>query len=328
MVSCSDLLTPDRSGDIAIAADVNSLGVEVKSAAVPFEEISKSTPLNARLMCSFTPGVYMNDPQEPWLIPCHTNVTFESGDLTFVKYAKDQNVNLNLTYPTPADASEDENDEITENVYCVGMYPNSGWSVAADGKSATHPINGSDDLMFADQVVGTWDKHFPAQKYAHLQTWVTILVSANTIDAAVQWGKIKEVTIKSADAVTINYPTTANGKSTIDYPGTKQIEVFSSNTGQDLNITTFEIGSVFMVPAVYQKNGLTLSVTVKTTTFPEGKTVEGIKLLNENNVQITDISEIIGKVFVINLNFNPLSIIEGVCTLHYWNDQDEDIYLQ
>ena len=328
MISCSDSLSPERSGQIAISADVNSLGIEVKSAAVPFEGISKSTPLSARLMCSFTPGVYMHNPQEPWFIPCHTDVTFESSDLTFVKYAKDENVNLNLTYPTPADAAEDEQDEITENVYCVGMYPKSGWSVAADGKSATHPINGSDDLMFADQVVGTWDRQFPAQKYTHLQTWITVLVSANTIDAAAQWGKIKAVSIESAEAVTVSFPSTASGTSTVTYPGVKDIEIYSSNTGQDLNITTFEIGSVFMVPVISAENGLSLTVNVKTSVFPEGKTVTGIRLFNEDNEPITRMSDIVGKVFVINLNFNPLSIIEGVCTLHYWNDQDEDIYLQ
>ena len=218
MISCSDLLTTDRSGDIAIAADVNSLGVEVKSAAMPFEVISKKTPLNVRLMCSFTPGVYMHAPQEPWFIPCHTNVTFESGDLTFVKYAKDLDLNLNLTYPTPADAAKDENDEITENVYCVGMYPNSGWSVAADGKSATHAINGSDDIMFADQVAGTWDRHFPAQRYNHLQTWVTVLVSANTIDAASQWGKITQVSIQSAESVTVSFPYAFPGASAPSFP--------------------------------------------------------------------------------------------------------------
>ena len=324
MISCSDTLTPDRSGIVAISADINSLEVDVKS-AVPFEAF----PLNARVMCSFTPGIYLNAPKEPWYIPCHTDVTFESRDLTFIKYKTSQTEIKNLTYPTQADATQSDKDEITENIYCVGMYPNSEWKISNNGKSASHPINGTEDLMFADQIEGTWNRPFPTQQYTHLQTWITILVSANTIGSAAQWGKIKEVTIESSDSVKISFPTASTGKSSITYSGIKEIEVYSDSEGKDLSITTQEIGSVFMVPVILDDNNVSLTVTVKTSTFPEGKTVREIRLLDEKtNKPIQKISDIIGKVFVINLNFNPLSIIEGVCTLHYWHDQDKDLYLQ
>lgn len=35
-----------------------------------------------------------------------------------------------------------------------------------------------------------------------------------------------------------------------------------------------------------------------------------------------------GKLFILSLYFTPFNIIEGTCTLNYWNDQNEDLYLQ
>ena len=66
---------------------------------------------------------------------------------------------------------------------------------------------------------------------------------------------------------------------------------------------------------------------VYTETFPEGKDVK-VLLYDLNSTLIQAKNETIGKLFVLNLNFTNLDVIEGVCTLNYWNYQDDDLYLE
>ena len=317
LLSCTKSTSPDRSNEFALSAVVGELGVEVKSSAVPFEGISSTTPLKAKLLCSFDKGKYTHAPLSPWYVPCFTDVSFESEDVTFIKY--DSN---SLTYPTPGDKVGDQ----TGNIYCIGLYDGkeeSEWRIQET--FAMHTIDGSADLMFADQIASSWNStSTPIQQYTHLQTWIKILASASTNDAAAQWGKITKVTIKSSIAVTISFPSGVTETSEISYsPLEQDIAVYQDDlVGKDLSITTTEIGSVFISPST------SLSVTVHTKEFPDGMTVNNIKLYDLQHNEITDISKIRGYLFVLNLNFTPLSIIEGICTLNYWNDQDEDIYLE
>lgn len=314
-LSCTQSINIDRRNEFALSAVVGELGVEVKSSAAPFKGLSSDTPLKAQLLCSFEKGKYTNAPVDPWYVPCFTDVSFDSEDITFIKYNS-----FSLTYPTPGDKIGDE----TGNIYCIGLYDgnNNEWTITET--SATHIIDGSVDLMFADQIASSWNStSTPVQNYTHLQTWIKILASANTNDVATQWGKITKVTIKSSESVTISFPSGNSNKSDISYSQPRQdIIVYEDPEGKDLSITTSEIGSVFISPST------SLSVTVHTETFPGGKTLDNIKLYNLQNQEIKDIDKIRGYLFVLNLNFTPLSIIEGICTLNYWNDQDEDIYLE
>ena len=43
---------------------------------------------------------------------------------------------------------------------------------------------------------------------------------------------------------------------------------------------------------------------------------------------LTSLSEAAGKLFIISLYFSPFNVIEGTCTLNYWNDQNEDLYMK
>lgn len=316
LLSCTKSIRTDRNNEFALSAIVGEMGVEVKSSAAPYEGISSETPLKAKLLCSFENGKYTHNPEAPWYVPCFTDVSFDSEDVTFIKHGL-----FSLTYPTPGDKVGDE----TGNIYCIGLYDGkeeSGWIIQET--SATHMIDGSADLMFADQIASSWNStSTPVQQYSHLQTWIKILASANTNDAAAQWGKITKVTIQSSESVTISFPSGDTNKSTVSYSDSKQdIAAYQDDSGKELSITTSEIGSVFVSPST------SLSVTVHTETFPEGKTLNSIKLYDLQNREITDISKVRGYLFVLNLNFTPLSIIEGICTLNYWNDQDEDIYLE
>jgi hypothetical protein len=35
-----------------------------------------------------------------------------------------------------------------------------------------------------------------------------------------------------------------------------------------------------------------------------------------------------GKLFIINLYFKPFDIVEGKSSLYYWNNKNEELYLQ
>lgn len=303
-----------------MSAIVKDMGGVESKAANPFEGITSDKKLKAKVLFSFESGKYINAATAPWYIPSHTEVEYSGSDLTFIKYKEN-----NVIYPTSTDIAQGH----SETVYSVGLYPaTDDWTFEEYGTSASYPIDGSTDIMFSDQISGTWTDPFTVQEYSHLQTWIRVLASANTIDAGAQWGEIEKVTIQSSDKVKITFPTAAGAKSTISYSDTKkEIVVYEkedNSDGLELNITTSPIGEVFVSPQA------TLTVTVYTTTFPNGKTID-IQLRDIQNKVITESeinTKVKGHLFVLNLNFNPLSIIEGICTLQYWNDQDEDIYLE
>ena len=321
MLSCNMISSHEEDGRITLSAVVKDMGGVESKAADPFEGITTTKPLNAKVLFSFKAGVYTNAAEAPWYIPSHTGVSYSGSDLTFIKYeGKD------VIYPTSTDIASGH----TGTVYCTGLYPDTGWEFNNEGTSASHRIDGSADIMFADQIYGTWAEPFTVQEYSHLQTWIRVLASANTIDAGAQWGKIQKVTIKSSDYIAITFPE-ENATSTVTYSDTStDIIVYDKETdienpeGRSLSITTSPLGEVFVSPQT------TLTVTVYTSTFPEGKTVNiQLRDISNNIIPESAISEkVTGHLFVLNLNFNPLSIIEGVCTLQYWNDQDEDIYLE
>ena len=321
MLSCNMISSHEEDGRITLSAVVKDMGGVESKTADPFEGITTTKPLNAKVLFSFNAGSYTNKAEYPWYIPSHTDVSYSGSGLTFIKYeGKD------VIYPTSTDIALGQ----SGTVYCTGLYPDTGWEFNNEGTSASHRIDGSADIMFADQIYGTWAEPFTVQEYSHLQTWIRVLASANTIDAGAQWGKIQKVTIESSDAISITFPQ-ENAKSTITYSSNHtDIIVYDKDTdtenpeGRSLSITTSPIGEVFVSPQS------TLTVTVYTSTFPEGKTVDiQLRDISNNIIPESAISEKVkGHLFVLNLNFNPLSIIEGVCTLQYWNDQDEDIYLE
>ena len=69
--------------------------------------------------------------------------------------------------------------------------------------------------------------------------------------------------------------------------------------------------------------GYTVSIT---TEFGGEKTID-ISLSDLDYVEISDPAETVGKLYILRLYFNPFNIIEGTCTLNYWNGQNDDLYL-
>ena len=341
--SCVSKADPDNLNYIGFSASVGKLQVKSEgtketlvqpATAAPFESISSTSPLNAKLLFSFYPGDYVVNASDELYnkyfgecsIPCHTDVSFSSADYEFIK--KD---GRNLTYPSGASVP----------VYCAGLYPQQGWTISnksTEGDNpvvytqAVHAVDGTTDIMYSEVIAGSWTVPFTSQNYKHLQAWVKVLVSANTNDAASKWGNITKITIQSESNVNVLYGQGSGGACDIKYThtveGDEQIYtdllVYSNpTTGFPLNITTSQLGSVFVVPPA----DCILDLVVYTTVFHEGKHVK-VKLYDLDNNLIQSRKETIGKLFVLNLNFTNIDVIEGVCTLNYWNDQDDDLYLQ
>lgn len=254
-------------------------------------------------------GVYeYNDaPQAPTFLPYRANVKYENGSPTTV-YVDPTNKNNPLTYPI--------NDAAGNEVYCVGLYPNSGW-VCADGKSVSHAIDGATDIMFADQIVGSWETPFATQEYKHLLMWVK--VEAEVVDqmAIHQWGALENVSIESSNSVAITFPT-SGVNSTIEYAEEKvEINALGSVTSLPLTSTSQMLGSLLCAP--------TAKVKLKVKTENAEERVIEVALNDLNGNVITSPEQTVGKLFIINLYFNAFHNIEATCNLVPWNEQNVDL---
>ena len=300
----------DIKGDlIGLRAGICEMDVTSNVTASPYRGTTPSTnnPLNAAVWFSNSSTEFLHEPVPPTYLPCHTQMTFESAAVKYADYTPEgAAAPLNLRYPTVNNAP----------VYCIGLYPNNGWQTT-DGVNISHAIDGEQDIMFADVIEGTWDIHFPSQQYSHLLTWIKVSVCAMTMETSRLWGKVTEIKIKCKSSVDIDL---SQASDKVTYGGEDQeITAFSSQTGLTLDLTSQEVGSVFCSPATEYE------ITVSTE-YTQNKTLT-VSLTDLNYQPITSSKEATGKLYILSLYFNPFSIIEGTCTLNYWNDQNEDLYL-
>ena len=299
---------------IGLSADVADLEVRTRSAVTgtPYSGSapSEDNQLNAAVWFSTTPGVFPHAPEYPAYLPCRTTMEFEGESVTYADYdanPKDNDPAISLKYPNNNDP-----------VYCIGLHPASGWK-SDNGVQIIHEITGAEDLMFADQITGTWNNHFPRQQYSHMLTWIKINFCAMTMEAARQWGGVTEITISSKDKLEIDLAETGDK---ISYIGNDiEIKTFENAEGLLPSLTSTEAGSVLCSPATQY------TVKIKTTNYPDGKEIPVI-LTDLDYQPLTSSSEAAGKLFIISLYFSPFNVIEGTCTLNYWNGQNEDLYMK
>lgn len=306
--ACSDNVADETvmGGDIQLGVTVGELQAKSRATAVPYLPQNEKT-LTADVWFRNDGGGYEDSPSDPTYLPVHTTVKFEGTPM--MAYVSHNG--LNLKYPRD-----------DSKVYCVGMYPATGWNTI-DNTTVTHAIDGETDLLFAPEISGSWSRNFPTQQYDHLLTWIKINICASSHAAIDAWGTINQITVNSDSEVTVNL-TTGN----YTYGGnTKNIETMSGS-GITLSTALREVGSVFCSP---EKE---YTVTVKYTDKHGDeltKTVPlSLNLINVDNndavTEVTDASQARGKCFVFSLYFTPYDVIEGVCTLNSWSNQNEDIY--
>ena len=307
---------------ISLSAEVND--VKLASRASDYAAPASGEELDALVWLSLESGKYPeslpNDASEELKtlsqetnIPAHRKIHFRSGQASFPDATTESD---RPRYPTNGDRS----------VYCIGLYPDEGWSASDDDTKAVHDITGTEDLMFAPEISGNWNKHFGKQKFRHLLTWLKVCVCATTTEAGSNWGKLKKITLKNVpNSVTLDLgrpePTTPNAI----YPlidvmsassATSDVVIFDKTEGIELGIVVQDAASVFCYP----QNEYYLSIVCG-----ESNVTKDIRI-DLSSLSTTDYGSRAGLQYVLTLYFSPFNVVEGVCTLKEWNAQNEDLY--
>ncbi len=273
---------------------------------------SASNPFAADVCFSETEGKFLHSPTGTTNLPCRTKMKFEGA----LEYAMNPDDGSNLRYKTG---------ENSPSVYCVGFYPQSVWTVATDGNTATAPIDGKTDLMFAPPVKGSWNTPLRTQTYNHLLTWLKVCICTTAQEAAFAWGDVESISIESADGVSVDL-----GTGTIIYHTTASS--FVAVKDKPLHTTMQEVGSALCSPAKeYTLTVKTENAGPRTITIPiKWSSQDKNGTTTETPVTDDDVKKgnVAGKLFILSLYFNESAVVEGVCTLNAWNNQDEDLYLQ
>ena len=317
----------DADSRIGLSVGICSLDIDTKVAgANPYDEtmISGTNSFETAVWFSLKNDIFENNPDNTSFLPCHTTMNFTSTGITYASY-KNGNLEKDLTYPIPEDGK-------AASVYCVGFYPSSGW-LTSDGETVSHEITGSEDLMYAPKITGDWVNRFSEQTYNHQLTWLKINACATTMEAGKQWGGIAKVEVVSDQYINIDL-TKATGNISFNTPvyittfentdtGVENVDdEEEENQGdeyvdQQLTLNSIEVGSVFCSPEKQYSIRITMkSGVVKNLDIP---------LKNLNGAPLTSESEAAGKLFVINLYFQPFAIVEGTSMLYYWNNKNEDL---
>ena len=316
LLSGCSKLADDQDKRISLGIGIGNIDAATKTAA-------NANEFNQSMISSdkkFVPALWFTTSTEKMfqkdietvadMFPCRTTVEFENTSPKYVKHN-----GADLIYPTMGENTP---------VYCVGLYPSTGW-YSEDGINAHHNINGSDDLMFAPLIEGSWTNRFGIQTYNHLLTWIKINVCATTLETARQWGSVSKVEIETGDKVVVNLQTGAKSYSHPVVPAEGEdsyyyIKGFDNAAGLDLSLTSTPVASVFCSPATSYNIKITMKDGIS-------KTVN-VPLKNLDGTNLTTAENSIGKLYIINLYFKPFDIIEGKSSLYYWNNKNEDLYLQ
>ena len=320
MTGCSRFTTDD-DGRIGLSISIGNLDIESKVAtADAYDEtmMSAENPFETAMWFSLDENSFRNTPDAFTSLPCYTTMNFANTGITYASYKPSDGAERDLKYPIPVSGE-------AAPVYCVGFHPSTGWTGSSDGVNATRAITGSDDIMFAPKISGNWIERFGPQTYQHQLTWLKINVCATTVEAGKQWGNIAKVEVMSDEYINIDL-SDGTGKVSYINPTTDDYYITTyentavgaeNDPSNQLTLTSTEVGSVFCSPETSYNIRLTMfSGVVKTITIPL-KDLSGNFLTSESQAK--------GKLFVINLYFQPFAIVEGTSMLYYWNNKNEDL---
>lgn len=296
--SCNGQLDTDSGELIGLRAGASDLQIETRSvvAASPYRgsEPTEAAPLDAAVWLSLTSGTYGTGGTAPTFLPCRSSAHFTSSTLTY-----------------PADALRYPADNVTP-VYCIGLYPQSGWTPNGAGTSVTHAIDGETDLMFASERSGNGSTLITPLVFNHMLTWLKLCICAHEADAIESWGAVTELSVQNpGDQITVTL-----GSGDAASGGSPQLlKAYEGSTV--LKVISQQLGSLFCAPAI------SYDITVKTVNLPAGKTVN-VNLTKMDGTTPT-VADITGKVIVVTLTFLPLNMIDASCTLVDWEDEYEKL---
>lgn len=335
--ACSKTDFQERDRAIRLALSVDDIDVTTRAVeADPYvgAAFSKEHPFNTDVWFTLAPGVYSHDPDQELSIPVHTTLSHTGSDGTDAMYE-----GKNIMYPL------DENQVEQNPVFCVGFYPaneakpdenegmvewnNNNWiQDSQDDNVVTHAITGQQDLMFADLMKGNYNTNFGTQEFKHLLTWVKINVIATSVEAANAWGMVNSLSIEgSKNTVQIKLTDTFGASSDISFIGVPfTLQTVDEGNPKELNIRGTLAGSVLCCPpGPKSETDATVGywISVQTVNVSEPKKVfVPITWEDPNDADSS------GKLLIINLYFNEVSVVSGVCSLSYWENTSEDLFLE
>ena len=205
VTGCNDdemlTLQPVEHGNIYLSVAVD----ERATTRAPYKLTAPTTskPLDVDVWASTEKYVFkhvngMNGSNDDGKVSLHATARFQSGEPQLLNQA----IYNSITKPI---------------VYFVSMHPR-GWTTD-DGTNAKFTINGSQDVLFAPQIYGTYATEYgktPQLHFRHLLTWLSFELKAADEAAALAWGKIKKMEITSSDGVTIDLSSAAYTEETTD----------------------------------------------------------------------------------------------------------------
>lgn len=265
--------------------------VQYKTRAVSGVDIYAGTSvagMQSAVWLSEHDGVYPpSNPVSPTFLPYRANLTYEEGST--------------IVY-TNTDAMQDPVSYVVEGdkrVYCVGLYPQEGWTTNNDYKIATHVVDGKQDLMFATQESGSLLEKMGRQTYRHLLSWVRFTVRATDPDVATDWGRVTSVQMLDARG----YVNITLGTGDIQYSSlSENVDVLDSPL--DLTVAIQDIGSALCIPST------------------AGYKLKIVTNKGEEKILSLDTDFKAGELYLVNLYFNPRNDINAVCSLVPWNEDN------
>lgn len=305
--ACTHEVLPLAEVPIAMKAGIDNIDVQLKSGDVPISSEdnayigsvpSAERPLKVDLCFSLTSSVYSvaTPTDTKTYLPCHTTATFKDENITQIYYNGEND--KTLAYPTTG-----------QDVYCVGFYPQGTWKYS-DDNTFKADLTGKADLMFAPQISGKWNQQFGTANnspvFQHLLTWLKVVICATSYDAIDAWGSITSITLNTAKEIELS-PVDNSVRFSEDQQTFELVK-----TPLDLSILKNEVGSMFIAPT---------SAPIKVTIKAEDGRIATVDIMSTGGFKP-------GCQYVMVLYFDSLSVVDALCTLESWENQNDNLYLE
>lgn len=304
---CTYEVLPLAEVPIAMKAGIDNIDVQLKSGDVPISADdnayigsvpSAERPLKVDLCFSLTSSVYSvaTPTDTKTYLPCYTTATFKDENITQIYYNGEND--KTLAYPTTG-----------QDVYCVGFYPQGTWKYS-DDKTFKADLTGQADLMFAPQISGRWNQQFGTANnspvFQHLLTWLKVVICATSYDAIDAWGSITSITLNTAKEIELS-PVDNSVRFSEDQQTFELVK-----TPLELSILKNDVGSMFIAPT---------SAPIKVTIKAEDGRIATVDVNSAEGFKS-------GCQYIVVLYFDSLSVVDALCTLESWENQNDNLYFE
>ena len=164
--------------------------------------------------------------------------------------------------------------------------------------------------MYAPQISGKWNQQFGTANnslvFQHMLTWLKVVICATSYDAIDAWGSVTSITLNTAKEIELspidNSVTFSSDQQTFEL----------LNTPKELSILQNNAGSVFIAPS---------SDSIKLTIKAEDGRIATVHVNSAEGFKS-------GCQYIVVLYFDSLSVVDALCTLESWENQNDNLYLE